>query len=81
MRNTNGKYVLLLNLPYADAKKQKVDMFKYVKNDGLLNKFVEEQISDGVLSNIDIFKRDNNVLATENGYYIATYDENVKPVE
>lgn len=81
MEDTNGKYVLLLNLPYEDAQKQEVDMFKYVKNDGLLNKFVEEQISDGVLSNIEIFKRDNNVLATENGYYIATYDENVKPVE
>jgi hypothetical protein len=64
-------YLIILNLTYEQAKEQGIDdFFKFKEEDEELNEFIDEQIEDGILTGIEIFKRNENILATENGYYI-----------
>lgn len=71
-------HLLILNLPYEEIKRQGIDdLFKFKEDNFELNKFINEEIENGVLTGIEIFKKDGNILATENGYYICTFSENI----
>lgn len=70
--------LLIISLSYEESKKQNIDLFKYKKEDKILIDFMDKEIEEGSLKDLEIFKRDLNVVATEKGYFMSCYENEVK---
>lgn len=64
----------LVHLPYDEAKKQNVDLFKFVSDDKILSEYIDRETTIGNLKHVEVFKREKNVIATELGYYMSVYE-------
>lgn len=73
----NHEAAYLVYISFNDANKQKCDLFKFSKSDPFLNEYIDKEITTGNLKNIEVFKRDNNIIVTENGYYMACYESDL----
>lgn len=72
--------ILLIEIPLSE-KSEKV--FSYSYDDKILNEFIDNILGQLEEEKIECFKRDNNVIVTEKGYYVALYegDERIKKLD
>ena len=52
--------------------------FGSAKDDGSLTRYMNNHVKELIKENVEIFKQDRNVVATENGYSIAVWENEIK---
>lgn len=65
----------------AKLSEKKEDVFNALKNDTILINAINGYKSELKKNNIEIFQQENNILITEDGYYIAVYAKELKKVK
>lgn len=67
----------LVHLPYNEAKEQNIDLFKFASDDEILSEYIDRETTIGNLKDVEVFKREKNVIATELGYYMSVYESDL----
>jgi hypothetical protein len=71
------KTTIIINTPLSSKKE---NVFKGANNDiDLVNAIdtFKEKLKN---NNIEVWEQKDNILVTENGYYLAVYPENINPI-
>ena len=63
----------------TDLTAKKENVFKALKNDVDLINAINEYAFKLKNNNIEIWEQKDNILVTENGYYLAVYPEDINP--
>lgn len=70
--------ILIVNTSISNKKE---DVFKALKNDQILIDSINEYKDKLIDENVEIFHEKNNILITENGYFLAVFVGDVFPME